>query len=84
MMMAGLLAELGGLMDLGMFSMSAEDDSTPPANLTLDLSGNDFSGAFPSWLLSAMRLAEAKVAVNLTVKFPPSTLMLLLQKNPQH
>lgn len=69
---AGPLTDVHGLADLGVFTSQAAvaaRSGLPGSqmNLTLDLSGNGFSGAWPTWLFDAIRRAPAKVNVNLTV-----------------
>lgn len=73
---AGPLTDIHGLEDLGVFYKQANKlvGSGLPGtdtNLTLDMSGNAFSGTFPHWLFHAIVRAPTKVTVNLAVRAFP-------------
>lgn len=69
---AGPLTDIAGLEDLGIFTKQANalaSSGLPGTqkNLTLDMSGNAFSGTWPQWLFHAVIRAPAKVNLDLTV-----------------
>lgn len=69
----GPLTDVYGLEELGVFTIQAyalTGTNLPgtQTNLTLDMSGNGFSGTWPHWLFRSLLKAPAKVNLNLAVR----------------